>query len=803
MIHVFGIRHHGPGSAWSLRTALEGLRPDVILVEGPPDAAGVLPLLMEPDMVFPVAILIYAPDNPRQSVFYPFAEFSPETVALRWAMENGVPARFMDLPVTHVLAEEERRLTEKMEAAKREAERIEAEKAAAEAAESVSEAEVAPLETHADEPAPAEPKAFNPRLDPLLWMAQAAGYEDGERWWEDLVEHRSDGTELFAAILEAMTALRSQLDQEFPVEGDREMSESQREAWMRITIRAAEREGFQKIAVVCGAWHAPALAGTLPGLPAAKADAALVKGLPKTKVAVTWVPWTNERLSFASGYGAGIESPGWYEHVWGTRENVSEAWMARVAALFREEDIDVSSAHLIESVRLAETLAAFRGRSKPGLLELTEAAQTVVCFGDHVPLRLIHRKLIVGERLGEVPASAPVPPLQQDLAKEQKRLRFPAEAVQKLLDLDLRKPNDLDRSRLLHRLTLLGVGWGGREKSMGKGTFHEIWRVAWKPEFAISLIEAGRWGNTLVVAATEKARNLASETDQLPVLTRLLDQVLLADLPDATPAVVGRIEVAAAIASDVALLMGALPPLVNVLRYGDVRGTRASSVAHIVDELVARLCINLPPACLGVSDEAAEALRPLLDQVNSAIALLQNAEQSAEWSAALGQLTQNENVQGLLAGRATRLLQDSGVLDADEAVRLLGLSLSPAAVPARAVAWIEGYLGGSALLLIHDERLWAGIDRWVSSLTTENFDQLLPFLRRTFSAFSVAERRQLGERARTTESGFVLAGGEALVTLNAERAALPLPLLRLIFGGPAETGASPVTVEIEEVVATS
>ena len=62
---IFGIRHHGPGSARSLRAALEALRPDAILVEGPPDAAEVLPLLTHPDMRPPVALLIYVPDRSK------------------------------------------------------------------------------------------------------------------------------------------------------------------------------------------------------------------------------------------------------------------------------------------------------------------------------------------------------------------------------------------------------------------------------------------------------------------------------------------------------------------------------------------------------------------------------------------------------------------------------------------------------------------------------------------------------------------------------------------------------------------
>ncbi len=68
-LHVFGIRHHGPGCARSLRAALEQLEPDIVLIEGPPDAQGVLPLLAHQDMKPPVALLIYVPDKPKHAVF--------------------------------------------------------------------------------------------------------------------------------------------------------------------------------------------------------------------------------------------------------------------------------------------------------------------------------------------------------------------------------------------------------------------------------------------------------------------------------------------------------------------------------------------------------------------------------------------------------------------------------------------------------------------------------------------------------------------------------------------------------------
>jgi uncharacterized protein DUF5682 len=721
-IHIFGIRHHGPGSARSLRRSLETLRPDIILVEGPPDAAAVLPLLVHPSMRPPVALLIYAPDAPRRAVYYPFAVFSPEWHALHFGLTSGIPVRFMDLPQAHQLVREPRAENREPETRDKSQERT------GPTTDNGQRTTDTPISR-----------------DPLGWLAAAAGYSDGERWWEHMVEQRRDGADLFAAILEAMSALRA----ESPPDPD--PVEAQREAWMRQTIRAAIDEGFQRIAVVCGAWHGPALVD----LSDLKDDLVLLRGLPKVKVQATWVPWTHGRLSYQTGYGAGIESPGWYEHLWLTGaagcapSEVAARWAVRVARLLREQDLDASAAHVIEAVRLAEALAALRDRPLPGLPELNEASRAVFCFGSDLPMRLIHEKLIVGETLGQVPDETPLAPLQQDLTREQKRLRMPAEASWRDYDLDLRKPNDLERSHLLHRLALLGVPWGALQRSGGgKGTFHELWRVQWQPELTIALIEAGIWGNTVADAATAFARGAADQATELPPLTRLVDQALLADLPEAIEHLMRRLQDEAALASDIAHLMDALPPLANVLRYGNVRKTDTGAVAEVVDGLAARVCIGLPGACAALNDDAAAAMFERLLAFNGALALLQNGEQLASWYAALRRLADLRGCHGLIAGRSCRILLDAGGFSAGEAARRVGLALSTASAPAQAAAWVEGLLKASGALLIHDDALWQIVDGWLASLQSDIFTQTLPLLRRTFATFAAPERRTLGERAR-------------------------------------------------------
>jgi hypothetical protein len=708
---VLGIRHHGPGSARSLVAALDELSPDAVLVEGPPDADELIPLVADADMAPPVAILVYRPDEPARAVYYPFAEFSPEWQALRWAVARGVPARFMDLPMHHRFA---MRL--------------------------------------------GRPRGED--TDPIELLGKAAGYADAERWWEQVVEERRDPTGVFAAILEAMTAVRADLP---APEGE----EALREAWMRRTIRAAARDGRERIAVVCGAWHGPALDGR-----PAKADDALLRGLPRIKTAATWVPWTYGRLTFASGYGAGVRSPGWYDHLWRVRDGSAARWMARVARLLRGEDLDASSAHVIDAVRLAEALAALRGRAAVGLDELTEATRAVLTFGDDLPLRLIHERLIVGETLGAVGERAPAVPLARDLEAESRRLRLKREASERALELDLRRTIDLERSHLLHRLQLLGVAWGEPEESAveARGTFRERWRLSWDPDLAVSLIEAGMWGNTVAEAAAACARDLVDQAATLARAGELLDLVLLAALPEAVARVMERLDALAALTADVLALMGALPPLARVLRYGDVRRSELGVIAHVVDGLVARVAVGLPAACASLDDRAAADMEEAITAVNGALAVAGREEHRGPWREALAAVAADERVHGLVGGRALRLLLDAGVASRDEVLRRTGLALSPARPPEAAAAWAEGFLKGSGLMLLHDDALWEVVDRWLAVLADDAFVQVLPLVRRTFASYAPAERREIGARARRELAGEAAVVAPAL-GFDEERAA--------------------------------
>ncbi|MFH9062060.1 DUF5682 family protein [Streptomyces coeruleorubidus] len=767
---LLGVRHHGPGSARAVRAALEEARPRVVLIEGPPEADALIPLAADEEMRPPVALLAHAVDEPGRSAFWPLAGFSPEWVAIRWALEHDVPARFIDLPATHTLAWG----TQEDEAG------VEG--------ESPLDAETADREGDSgSDPGPADL-----RIDPLRVLADTAGYDDPERWWEDVVEHRGvgkgDALAPFTVLEEAMGALR----ETYGSGGhDRDLV---REAYMRIQVRAAQREFEDGVAVVCGAWHVPALRRKTT----VAADRALLKGLPKVKTDMTWVPWTHRRLSRISGYGAGIASPGWYGHLFSAPDRPVERWMTKVAGLLRAEDRLVSSAHVIEAVRLAETLAAMRGRPLPGLSETTDAVRAVMCEGSDVPLALVQDRLIVGDVLGEVPASAPAVPLQRDLARLQRRLRLKPEALERELELDLRKETDAARSRLLHRLRLLGVAWGEPAASRGStGTFRETWRLRWEPELSVRVAEAGVWGTTVLSAATAKAEADAVAAQGLADVTALAERCLLAELPDALPTVMRILADRAALDSDVGQLAQALPALVRSLRYGDVRGTDTGALGEVAAGLAERVFVGLPPACAALDADGAEEMRRHVDAVHGAVGLLGDAPAAgqghlrARWQSVLRVLCGRDTVPGVIRGRAVRLLLDDGELAQDEAARLMGLVLSPGTPPADAAAWIEGFVGGGSgggMLLVHDERLLGLVDAWLTGVPAEAFTDVLPLLRRTFSAYEPGVRRTLGELVRRGPGAGSSAAGTGsgipgfAAELDTVRADAVLPVVRLLLG---------------------
>ena len=424
--------------------ALKSLEPDCILIEMPIDAENAISHIDSNQLTPPVALLMYNAKDLKAARYYPFTHFSPEWQAILFGRKRQIPIHLMDIPAG-----------------------LQFEKSDLEYRIGYPDIKVG-LEQE------------NKKLakDPLGFMAELAGYKDGERWWEIQFENLDDSIAVFSVISEMITAIRKE------IQGYEDPVNLLREAHMRKIIRKQLKTGCERIAVICGAWHAPVLEN-LQGY-SVKADNALLKGLKKQKMIATWVPWSYDQLSPQSGYGAGVISPAWYDLLYSNRSTAIPRWMIKAARLLRNKNLNASTANIIEATRLVEVLAAMRGKKIPGVEELEEAIIATLCQGNPLYLGLIREKLIVGDRIGKIGPNIPKVPLVVDLEKQVKSARLRNEwetmdSIQK--DLDLRKTSNLLASHLLHRLNLLGIQWGRLRKGsrFKLGTFSEAWTLKRRP----------------------------------------------------------------------------------------------------------------------------------------------------------------------------------------------------------------------------------------------------------------------------------------------------------------------------------
>lgn len=748
-VTLLGIRHHGPGCAHALTAALEQLQPDLILLEGAAELQDSWALMAADGMTPPVAQLVFDPQQPRRSVIYPWASFSPEWQAMRYAIAQGVDLQMMDLPVSMRMG---------LEASLQTADEPVDEQASAEEQDAPQviaqpEADASDDGEEAEEPDwPALPNSSQ-MLDRI---SAAAGFADHEVWWDAIIERHSGGLSLFAAIAELMGEAREQWQQQLaPLEDyspEQQLSlqiEQVREAWMRKQLAQA-RKTHQRIAVICGAWHVPALAAKVKQ----KDDNALLKGLKKQKLDVAWIPYNFQRLSQQSGYGAGVESPSWYQHLFDAHQRQADPeqatiqWLIRAAGLLRKQGFDCSSAHVIEAVRLSMSLALLRGQATPGLPELTDAIRSVMTEGREAPLALIQHSLLIGEQLGKLPQSIPMLPLEQDLENQLRALRLKRLDSSEQLTLDLRKDSGLQRSRLFRRLQVLQIPWARSygHHNIGKGTFKEEWVLKWEPEAAIALIDASLLGHTVEQACRQQLQEWLQQSQQVSEIVNLIDQLLLCHLPDAVEPAVKQLSEVAALSADLLDMMNALLPMVQLMRYGSVRQIDSSSLGHVVESIVIRACNGLAPACACLDEEASYRMLEAMENLHSAIKLLDVDDYNQRWLTALAEVSEYQGVHGVLRGRTSRMLHEQQGIDSDELNQRFRLNVSACEDVERAAAWVEGMMFGAAAALLYDDVLFQLLDQWLMQLAEDDFRRVLPLVRRTFSSFDSSELNQIGSR---------------------------------------------------------
>jgi hypothetical protein len=295
---------------------------------------------------------------------------------------------------------------------------------------------------------------------------------------------------------------------------------------------------------------------------------------------------------------------------------------------------------------------------------------------------------------------------------------------------------------------VLEINWCEKTKISNKGTFKEAWNLTWKPELWIQIIEKSPFGNTLEDASTHFLLQSTKQTNNLTKIVQYLDLSILADLPKAVDFLMQHTNNMAAQSNDILELMSVLAKLAQTTRYGTVRKTDLAILEHMIDTLVARVLVGLVYACLSMDNETSLQMYEALINMNQALKLLQNEENIVQWNKTLENLTSKSQVNGILVGGACKILTDNRAVESSWIVTQFSIALSQGNTPEYATQWLEGFLKNSGTILLYDEILWNIFNDWLSELNEENFMNIQPLLRRTFSTFSPVERQKLGEKIR-------------------------------------------------------
>jgi len=466
----------------------------------------------------------------------------------------------------------------------------------------------------------------------------------------------------------------------------------------------------------------------------------------------------------------------------GTVVAVVGAWhVARTAALMRSEGHAASTASAIEAARFALSLAALRDLAMPGLAEMREAAMAALCHGDDIALKMIERRLYVGETVGEIDERVPQMPLARDLGLWQKKARLKPEDLETEIRLDLRTEAGLSKSTLLHRLGLIKIPWGTLiEADGGRGTFREMWRLSWRPEFSIALAEALIFGVTIEEAAGNATLDRAARTSSISELADLVRAALVVDLAGAATAVIGRLQEAAVGAGDITDLMKAVSPLVGILRYGTARKMPEDALRALVTALAVEVNAGARHASHQLDDDAARARLAAMRAYDEALGLFGDDGLTEVWRRQLALMLDDDQVAPAVAGLCLRRLHDLRIWD--EATVAAAFSRHTVGQPPLlAGGFLESFLSGGAEIILQDRPLLNLVDAWLCDLGEEDFTEALPLLRRSFTSFDGHARKRLldeiGKGMRET-------AGAGAVERDADSAAFcdALPLLLRILG---------------------
>lgn len=693
---ILGIRHHGSGSCLRMMKALEDFGPDHLCIELPYETRSIIPQLQDPNLKYPLAFLLYDEKNINHCSYLPMAIFSPECQAIQYALKNNVAITPIDLPASVSFHSEK---------------------------------------FNSNLPNSLSWDQKNMIRDPIGYLAKQDGYNDGEMWWETLVEHHTEDDRIFDIVLQLMSHLRVQSHQ---LDDDETLC---REAWMMQEVKKVIRSGAQKLAIVCGAWHAPIFQEIKSNKFTNE-----IKKYKLREVKAALVPWNYKRLALNNQYTAGIASPIWHHYLFMDQKHAVASWLSHTALLLRRNDFFVSTAQVIDAEVLALQLALIRRRILPNIDDLIDAAVCCFCEGKEDVIELIKSVAIIGDVKGDVPIHALSLPFQIEFFKLMKDVQlhkiYIAGSI-KSHELDLRKEKHLLQSKFFHLCTILDFNWCSLDldSSVGLGTFREVWNITWNPELEVRLIELSLLGNSISAALIIFIKDKLNANMSLDRLCILLDRLLKSGWTEPIDAVMDHINQRINFEFDVVPLTRMIRPLMSALQYGSLHQFDARIISNLLE--------NIMPKCIVLFRNKINSRNPELGRdwivamSDTHYYFIQLNHDKADWKQCLVELSNSVMNHPMVVGKSWNLLIEMKYDVKDSFDAEINFIFNSSSDIEQQILFLEGFFYQSTQFNNISQKILIPVSHWLESLEDERFKEVLVFMRRIFSEFNVQDKQRI------------------------------------------------------------